>query len=288
MSSAIKKSIILGVVFLIVLGIDYYWLKSLRGKEKSVTAERDAKQEDYDEYKQNADLHDALADTLKTLNERLLNQDKILLSIEDSKVTFEYLNELASKPDSYINFTFLTGGEQTFEDHLTTSYVLEGDALFNNLFNFIWKLEHYKRLYTIQSLNFEEIKKTDNPEKKPISYIKFSMTITGFSPKEEFRTDEEIVENKFSDAVTYNPFVPLVSDYIPPNTDNLLEVNNAVLYGLTDELAYIVDAQGKWHIMQVGDKVYLGYLTIINYGRQQVEFTLIKGGFLETVVLIRK
>lgn len=289
MSRAIKKSIILGVVFLLVCGSGYYWLNNYKGTElKEAEDEKSQKQTEFIQDSLLTDHYDAVVDTLKVLNERFLNKDKILPSLEDSKVTFEYFNDLASMPDSYINFTFTSGGMQRLDNYITSSYMLEGDALFYNLFNFIWKLENYKRLYNIQSLNFEEIKKTDNPEKDPESYIQFSMMVTGYSPQEELRTDERIIDEKTGKPVGYNPFLPLVSDYIPPNKDNLLEVNNAVLQGLTGDTAYIVDSKGNFLVMKVGDRVYLGILTKIDQARKQVEFTLNKGGFIETVILSTK
>ncbi|KPK96303.1 hypothetical protein AMJ80_00695 [bacterium SM23_31] len=289
MSGATKKSIILFIIFLIVAGCGYYWLNNYKVKKlKKIENEKSQKLNEFDKYSKLAVQYDAVSDTLKVLNERFLNKDKILPSIEDSKITFQYFNTLASMPDSYLNFSFTAGGGQIFEDHLVKTYILEGEALFYNLFNFIWKLENYKRLYAIQSLSFEEIKKTDNPEKKPESYIKFSMAVAGYSPKEELRTDEKIIVEGSSKPIGYNPFLPLVTDYIPPNTDNLLEVNEAVLQGLTEDRAYIVDSKGKLLVMQVGSKVYLGYLTKIDQAKKQVEFTLNKGGFIETVILSTK
>ena len=37
--------------------------------------------------------------------------------------------------------------------------------------------------------------------------------------------------------------------------------------------------------MEVGDRVYLGHLAEIDKGKNQVVFTLNKGGFIETVTL---
>ena len=58
----------------------------------------------------------------------------------------------------------------------------------------------------------------------------------------------------------------------------------AIVKKLVDR-AFISDSKGNLNVMKVGDKVYLGYLTRINKAINQVEFTLNKGGFIETVKL---
>ena len=286
MSNTIKNSIILGLVFLLISGFCYYWLKIYKGKDlKDHTAAKSEKQKELEQLSQLADKYDVLLDTLKDLNEAFYKKDKILPSYEDSKLSLEYFNTLASRGDSYINFTFKTGGKQEFDDYLTTSYELNGEALFYNLYNFIWRLENYKRLYNIQSLNLQEVQKVDNPDEEPKSYIKFSMVITGFSSKEKLSTSEEIIDRRMIEPIAYNPFSPLVRDYIPPNRDDLLVVNTAVLQGLTEDRAFVADSKGNLNVMKVGDRVYLGRLTEINKAENQVVFTLNKGGFRETVTL---
>lgn len=286
MSHTLRNSIILALVFLLASGFSYYWLKILKSKELNrYVATKSEKQKECDQLKQLADQYDDFKDSLEVLITMFQEKDKILPSFEDSRVTYEYLNALASKPGSTINFTFRTGGNQEFEDYLTTNYILEGDAIFSNLYNFVWKLENYKRLYNIQSLSFQEIKKIDNPDQEPKSYIKFNVVIKGFSSKEKLNISEEIIDDVVSEPISYNPFWPLVKEYIPPNKDNLLVASDAVLQGITEDRAFITDSKGNLNVMKVGDNVYLGYLTRINKPKNQVEFTLNKGGFIETVVL---
>jgi len=286
MSNTVKNSIILGLVFLLISGFSYYWLKIYKGKDlKGLTTAKSEKQKEFEQLKLLAVKYDVLLDTLNDLTKAFYQKDKILPSYEDSKVSLEYFNTLASMGDSYINFTFKTGSKQEFSDYWTTSYELTGEALFYNLYNFIWRLENYKRLYNIQSLNLQEVKKVDNPDEEPESYIQFSMIVTGFSSKEKLSAREEIIDRRMSEPITYNPFFPLVKDYIPPNRDNLLEVNTAVLQGLTEDRAFIADSKGNLNIMKVGDRVYLGHLAEINKAENQVIFILNKGGFIETMTL---
>ena len=286
MSHAIRNTIVLAVIFIIISGIGYYWLNVHKGDILNLLVVRSERtQQDYSQLKQLADLYEVMKDSLEVMSEDYYNKDKILPTEEDSKVSFEYFNTLASSPGSYLNFTFMSETNQESKEYFTTNYVLAGEALFYNLYNFIWKLENYRRLYKINSLNLQEIQKSDSPDEMPKSYLTFNMMVVGYSSKEKIIESGEIMDAKSILPVNSNPFRPLVRDRLPPNTDNLPDVNNAELQGLTDDRAFIVGSGGKLMVMQVGDKVYLGFLSEINKAENKVVFTLNKGGFKEVVEL---
>jgi len=286
MSKTLKSSLLFGFVFLIISGINYYWFNIYTGKKtKELSSQIREKETEYNDLKSLADRYYVLADSQIVLKTSYYEMDKILPVREDSRLSFEYLNLLTAVSNSEINFTFSAGGESESENYFTKSYILEGIASYYTLFNYIWKLEKYKRFYKIESLTMNEVKKADNPDKIPESFIKYYLVVTGYSSKEKLNSTEKITETKVLDPIAHNPFLPLVKEYIPPNKDNLLVVTEAKLQGLTGDRAFIVDPSGKLLVMRVGDKVYLGYLTKIDKSRNQVEFTLNKGGFIENVVL---
>ena len=92
-------------------------------------------------------------------------------------------------------------------------------------------------------------------------------------------------ENSLTSNSLYNIFYPLIRDDIPPNTDELLDVQTAQLLALIPDGAYVADASGKTHLLWEGDEVYLGYLTKIDYTTNDVKFVLNKGGVIEKVTL---
>jgi len=286
MSKNIKNSLILGIALILIAAFSYYWLKVLKeNKVIQLTAVKAEKEKEFDDLSIIAVQYDEVKTTLDTLIKSLYELDKVLLPVEDTKISFEYINSLASIPNSYINFTFVSGERNEYENYYGTNYMLSGEASFYNFYNFIWKLENYKRLYSISSMTLEEIKKSESQDEEPKSYIKFNMSVTGYSSKEKIGSEEEITEDKTSEPLRFNPFLPLVQENIPPNTEGLLEVDNAELQGLTNDRAFITDARGNFLVMKAGDRVYLGYLTRISPERNQVEFTLNKGGFIETFIL---
>ena len=80
-------------------------------------------------------------------------------------------------------------------------------------------------------------------------------------------------------------FYPLIRNEIPPNIDDLLDVQAAQLLALIPEGAFIADSKGVTYLLWEGDQVYLGYLTEIDYDKNEVHFVLNKGGIIEKVTL---
>jgi len=75
-------------------------------------------------------------------------------------------------------------------------------------------------------------------------------------------------------------FYPLIHG-IPPNTDQLINVENSRLIGITNEKIFLLDQSGKLQELTVGDKVYLGSLSAINQAAESAIFVLNKGGIIE-------
>ena len=93
-------------------------------------------------------------------------------------------------------------------------------------------------------------------------------------------------ENRLRPNPLYDVFYPLIRNEIPPNTNNLLDVQTAQLLALIPEGAFLSDANGTTYLLWEGDPVYLGYLTKIDYENNKVSFILNKGGIIEKVDLL--
>jgi len=95
----------------------------------------------------------------------------------------------------------------------------------------------------------------------------------------------EYVENNLAAGPVYDAFYPLIRNEIPPNVDNLLDVQGARLLALIPEGAFVADTKGNTYLVWEGEQVYLGYLTKIDYDNNTVSFILNKGGIIEQVTL---
>ena len=95
----------------------------------------------------------------------------------------------------------------------------------------------------------------------------------------------EFVENDLRTGPIYDAFYPLIRNEIPPNVDELLDVQGAKLLALIPEGAFIADTHGNTYLVWEGEQVYLGYLTKIDYEENNVSFILNKGGIIERITL---
>lgn len=75
-------------------------------------------------------------------------------------------------------------------------------------------------------------------------------------------------------------FYPLIHG-IPPNTNQLINVEESRLIGITNEKIFVLDQSGNLQELKVGDEVYLGSLSAINQTAESATFVLNKGGIIE-------
>jgi len=106
----------------------------------------------------------------------------------------------------------------------------------------------------------------------PLFLVSFNIVVdVYYSDNNRFAT-KELVENNLSAPPIYDDFYPLIRNQIPPNTDDLLDVQGAKLLALIPQGAFIADSKGNTYLLWEGQQVYLGYLTKIDYEHNIVSF----------------
>lgn len=170
------------------------------------------------------------------------------------------------------------------KDFFYHEYKLTGEGEYRDIFKLIYAIEQSKELKKITDISFENYVQTDK-EGIPQFLVNFTMTAhVYYSSNDRFATAFSM-ENDINAPPIYNPFYPLIRNEIPPNQDELLEVQGARLLALIPEGAFFSDAKGNTYLLWEGEQVYLGYLTKINYDKNKVSFILNKGGIIEKVDL---
>ncbi|OGU73251.1 MAG: hypothetical protein A2V93_03015 [Ignavibacteria bacterium RBG_16_34_14] len=163
-------------------------------------------------------------------------------------------------------------------------YKLSGRASYNDLFSLIYSIEQSKELKKITGLSLGNLVANDK-DGIPNFLVGFTLTAgTYFSSTDRFVT-ASLVENNLTTNPVYDAFYPIIRNEIPPNYDELLDVQGAKLLALIPEGAFLSDGKGNTYLVWEGEPVYLGYLTKIDYERNRVSFILNKGGIIEKVEL---
>lgn len=162
-------------------------------------------------------------------------------------------------------------------------YKLTGGGNYNDVYKMIYAIEQSKELKKIGTLSFTNLVKTD--EEVPLFLVNFELIAKVYFANDTRFAPAEFVENNLSTGPIYDAFYPLIRNEIPPNVDNLLDVQGARLLALIPEGAFVADNKGNTYLVWEGEQVYLGYLTKIDYDNNTVSFILNKGGIIEQVTL---
>jgi hypothetical protein len=162
-------------------------------------------------------------------------------------------------------------------------YKLTGGGNYNDVYKIIYAIEQSKELKKINKLSLTNLVKTD--EEVPLFLVNFELIAQVYYSLDNRFAPAEYVENNLATGPIYDAFYPLIRNEIPPNVDNLLDVQGARLLALIPEGAFVADTKGNTYLVWEGEQVYLGYLTKIDYDNNTVSFILNKGGIIEQVTL---
>lgn len=162
-------------------------------------------------------------------------------------------------------------------------YKLSGSGNYNDVYKMVYAIEQSKELKKINKLSLTNLVKTDG--EIPLFLVSFELIAQVYFSADNRFAPAEYVENNLATGPIYDAFYPLIRNEIPPNIDNLLDVQEARLLALIPEGAFVADNKGNTYLVWEGEQVYLGYLTKIDYDNNTVSFILNKGGIIEQVTL---
>jgi hypothetical protein len=234
---------------------------------------------------------EALNQQYALLNKRVAELDSVLANrryniphILSESNFFEFINKVNYNfsPLSYVNVEY--NETETSNNFVVYVYTVNGVAEFNDLVGLIYAIEESKQLKKIETVELSNNIKVD-ADATPHYLITYKFKVKVFFSNDERFYVKDIKENNLSPNPEFNIFYPLVRNEIPPNKEKLLDVQTGELLALIPDGAFFSDASGNTYLLWEGDKVYLGYLTNINYQNNEVNFVLNKGGLIEDVTL---
>lgn len=285
MSTKTKNTIIIAVLFIIIVlaagAFDFIYQKNkIEGKEQQV---KELKQYQYD----TGILESQLANLKKKVAQldSILANRKYAIPVNISQANFfDFVNQVSFNfsSDSFVNIEYTE--METFPNFKIFNYTLSGIARYSDFYRLVYAIEESKNLKKVVNVELSSNVKV-NEDGVPLYLVNFK-----FLAKVYFSTDDRFsfkggIENSLEPNPAYDIFYPLVRNEIPPNNDGLLDVQSAQLLALIPDGAFLSDASGNTYLLWEGDKVYLGYLTNIDYQNNRVNFVLNKGGVIENMSL---
>ncbi len=273
-------SLLLMIVF--ISGVYVFFFQRNKLNEKRAKLE-ELKANEYNTEQLNRQYQDLL--TRSSVLDSILAARKFNIPKDLSSIKFyNFINNVSSaySPLSQVDIEFLE--QKQDKEFFYYEYKLSGRATFNDLFSLIYSIEQSKELKKITALSLNNLVVNDK-ESIPNFMVGFTLTAgTYFSTTDRFVT-ASLVENNLTAAPVKDAFFPILRNEIPPNVDELLDVQGAKLLALIPEGAFLSDGKGSTYLVWEGEPVYLGYLTKIDYEKNKVNFILNKGGIIEKVEL---
>lgn len=208
-----------------------------------------------------------------------MNYPKELFPSHSSSDLYNYLQEI-NEDISFTELNYSFSDSVLNDDHGIINATIEGEGIYRNLTNFLYRIEYSRPLIQIRSVELNNIS-----ELEKLNRVNFQINLGAFYRRGDwtnYRADLDLSTPLGS--ITHNPYYPLIRP-IPPNDENLPNVEASRLIALTGRTAHIIDQTGVLKRLSVGDRVYLGQLSRINLNTNEAVFQLNRGGIMDTVTL---
>ena len=288
MSYALRNTIVLAAFLAVIFSVGFYLTKIVQpGQETKLEKEVTS-------LDQTISQRPAIEKELKSAQEKLTEMKekysrrfKVIPTNDTTALTYAYLNRIMDA-SGFVKFDMQYEGSKNVHQYGYNTYNLKGETTYDNLFKFIWYLEHAKLLYKVDELSLTGHEVRDETSERPTTIVPFTMELNAYyanvsGVSSESRGEDPTLYRPVS--VGLNFLKPLISSEPPPNLRGLVDVERSDLRAVMADKIFIVDEKGKGHVLSVGDEVYLGYLTKIDPSRNEAEFTLNKGGIIDRVDL---
>jgi hypothetical protein len=290
MSFKIRNSIVLGVVLVIISGGGlFYWLY-LQPKRLSTTRTEIQKIEtDLVNFPQTlnevADLTNKLADTER----RYESRSKEIPPNDNTSQTYAYISRGIDEAgitseNEFVRFDMTFEAKKDFGQYGYSVYQLKtGQAVFENLYKFIYYLENGSRLYKIAWIDLNSSEVPDPETKEMRKSLLFSLELHAYYTNIPELNTSLAAKSFTSTQSPFDPFEPIIlqnpSTVAPPGE---LDANTMDVRAVLPGKAFVM-SEGELIVIHLGDKVWRGFVSRISPAESKVEFTLNVGGIVKKV-----
>ncbi len=285
MNKKLRSTLVLVALLLIILIAGGSYLYFVQGKEldKNRDKLKELQAKALDPQELLAQYEDLLVKSNR-LDSILANREFNIPQNLSSIKFYNFVNNITNgfSDKAQVNIEYLDQKQE--KEFFYHDYKLSGFGYFNEVYNLIYAIERSKELKKVTNINLGNLVQTKEGE-NPVYLVNFTINARTYFSSDNRFAPATFVENNLGSPTLYDAFYPLIRNEIPPNIDELLDVQGATLLALIPEGAFIADSKGNTYLIWEGEQVYLGYLTKIDYQNSRVSFILNKGGIIEKVDL---
>lgn len=282
MSYAVRNTIILFVTLFIIGGAAYAYIEFIQSENLTeLEATLREKKNDFNSKKATSDSYPELKALYDKATEIVDNYDKALYQTDNPDDVYDYLNELSSG-NSLVYFGYTFSDSLPQEQYGVLRSRVNGIGRYTNLVRFVNKLENSQLINKVINLNINPVSGSEEYSEVSFGFILESYYSRG---ADGGMSRGPAPFSSLSGVSTHNPFYPLIRATVPPNEDNLVNIESSRLIGLSGNRIFIIDQNGTMTTLSTGDKVYLGTLQSIDTSNRTATFNLNKGGITELFTL---
>jgi hypothetical protein len=283
-SYKIRNTIVLGVVFFVITAAGFVYWKFIQPGQLN-KAQKEIKR-----IEQALQALPSTIEEVKTLTAQYYDTkrkfDSRSKEIPGSDITsqsYAYMSRGIDLAGS-IKFNMRFKGATTLPDYGFNAYELyDGEAQFESLYRFVYYLENGRRLYKIRSLTLEQKEEVDNETKETRKWVAFLMELHAFfTPVAELATSLAAKAQPIP-AAPFNPFDPLILQALAAEAPSgMVTADQVDVKAIIPGKAFVL-FDGEVKVLQLGDRVWRGYVSKINPEQGLVEFILDEGGIVRKV-----
>ncbi|NBB76090.1 MAG: hypothetical protein GVY02_01815 [Bacteroidetes bacterium] len=280
MKYSIRNTLILIFTLLIMAGGGWIYIHNLFNNDiDSARTELMEKESEIEELRAYAEQFPVAQANYNDVLYKRLNFPKELLRSNSPSDLYHYL-QLLNTDLSLTGLNYSFQDSVLNEDHGMIFAELSGEGEYENLVNFLYRIEYSRPLVKVLSVSLENSQSYDQ-----LNTVFFTVNVAAYYRRgnwSNYYANMSTVPPR--GEIEHNPYYPLIHD-VPPNDENLPDVDNSRIVALTGISAHIVDQNGDLKRLQVGDRVYLGNLREIDIEDGEAIFVLNRGGIVDRVVL---
>ena len=279
MSYAVRNTLILLSTLVILIAGGWLYLRQFPDKEleayETVVAQRE---KDLVSFKAKSESFNLVREQYIRSLYRKENYNKELFASNNVADIYDFIRRLNDGP-AFTQLNFSTVDSLVTDEYGYVTVQLDGTSSYRNFYSFLSRIEQSRPIMNVIRLQVQP--KTAPEELQDVVFI---LTARVFYARGN--TTSTSLRTILTDipSLRHNPLAPLIHA-IPSNTDNLSNLESSRLVAVTAGSAFIVDQSGRMVRIDVGGRVYLGFLERISQTSGSATFRLNKGGIEETMTL---
>lgn len=277
MSNAIRNTIILSVLFLLIMGVFLISRNSMVKKTNELDKKNKATQLTITELEKQISNIDSLKAEYEFQKELQAQQSKLIVGEDNTGITYRYLLRLMGWMKRSFPFDFSPSAAPQ-KAVAFNEYVIGGRTNFLDVVHLVNNMEHQRAVLTIEdlSINADTAARSDS-----VSFSMVFRTHYQDGGPDLVTLSSKDIKAPYTGNQTFNARIYETLPLVKLN-EELVDITSASLVGIAENRIYLKTSQGIIRTLNLGDRVQWGYLYGIDLSAGKAVFRLNRFGIEET------